>query len=117
MRPVVLREDGKDIHAWLTGLEIMPIADDPAFLHAAHEAKKHTGMDEMRLATLWQAVHSSRHCGSGELIEVGCASGGSGLLIALAQQHAGIAQRLTLVDTFAGIVKSGPMSFISGRAW
>lgn len=109
MRAVLIRDGDTEVRGWLTGLDIMPASSDGAFLVALGEVSPHTGIDEMRLAVLWQMVHASRHCGGGRLIEVGCGRGGSGLFIALAKEHAGIKDGLTLIDTFSGIVKSGEM--------
>lgn len=110
MRPVVLEDprSGDQTKAWLCSVEHMPLEGD-AFAEALAQATKLTGMDEMRLAVLWLAVRESRHCEAGELIEVGCGTGGSGLLIASAMKAADITEPLTLVDTFRGIVKSAAM--------
>lgn len=81
---------------------------DPAFLIAKDAASTHTGMDEFRLFQLWHFAAESAKLPAGELLEVGCAYGGSGLVIAASARRAGITDRITLCDTFRGLVKADP---------
>ncbi|WP_177324720.1 TylF/MycF/NovP-related O-methyltransferase [Pseudomonas sp. RL] len=81
-----------------------PWVNDSAFRHVYEAVRNHTLVDMMRLYELWTLV---RQLGDveGDFLEVGVWRGGSGCLMAMADQRKG--RSVFLADTFSGVVKAG----------
>ena len=75
--------------------------EDEAFKVAVRAIRPKTGMNLWKLFRLWHLTRQSLKLSEGDILEVGCAFGGTGCLIAAA---AGRVQT-HLCDTFRGLVK------------
>jgi O-methyltransferase len=86
-----------------------PWLTDAAFNAAYRRIRANTLVDLLRCYELWSLVRESAKLTAGDLLEVGVWRGGTGCLIATAAQRAGLRQTVFLCDTFAGVVKAGPL--------
>ena len=80
---------------------------DEAFFQVSKIAATRSGMDEFRMFQLWHMMGEAAKLPDGNILEVGCAFGGSGLVIAVRARIAGLTSAIILCDTFAGLVKTG----------
>lgn len=99
----IIDEQGGEAKGWIYAMPGMPRACDES-LDAIERASEASGMDEVRLASLWALVISSAACDEGDIIEVGCGRGGSGLVICKARSYGKINAGVSLYDTFRGLV-------------
>lgn len=81
-----------------------PWANDVRFLNIYEAVKKHTLVDIYRLYELWNLAAQLESI-EGDFLEVGVWRGGSGCLLAMADQRQG--RKVFLADTFTGVVKAG----------
>ncbi|KNX76791.1 methyltransferase [Pseudomonas sp. 250J] len=81
-----------------------PWHGDQAFVRALGLVQANTLVDKYRLYELWSLVRQLDGL-EGDFLEVGVWRGGSGCLLALANQRAG--RQVFLADTFSGVVKAG----------
>jgi len=82
----------------------MPWVNDAEFLAAHARVCEHTLVDLYRLYELWQLARQLDGV-EGDFLEVGVWRGGSGCLLGLASRRAD--RRISLADTFTGVVKVG----------
>lgn len=81
-----------------------PWLNDSEFREVYEAVCDHTLVDMMRLYELWTLVRQLGEV-EGDFLEVGVWRGGSGCLMAMADQRKG--RRVFLADTFSGVVKAG----------
>ena len=79
---------------------------DGGFAYASKIARERSGMDDFRMFQLWHMMGEAAKLPTGDVIEVGCAYGGSAFLIAVRARVAGVMDRIHLFDTFDGLVKA-----------
>ena len=80
---------------------------DEAFFATSKIAMTRSGMDEFRMFQLWHMVGEAAKLPDGDILEVGCAYGGSGFVIAVRAKLSKLTSEIHLCDTFAGLVKAG----------
>ena len=80
---------------------------DGAFHETSKIAATRSGMDEFRMWQLWHMMGEAAKLPDGDILEIGCALGGSGLIIAMRARIAKLTSQIHLCDTFAGLVKTG----------
>ena len=71
-------------------------------------AKQYSGMGEFRMFQLWHMMGQAAKLPEGEVLEVGCGFGGSGLMISFSARAHGVKEMIHLCDTFRGLVKADP---------
>ena len=86
-----------------------PWLADEAFLTTYHAIRPYTLVDWRRCWELWDLARNRLGHIAGDIIEVGTWRGGTGALLAKAASQARRPPNVFLCDTFAGIVKAGPM--------
>ena len=79
---------------------------DDAFARVSAIAATQSGMSEFSKYQLWHMMGEAAKLPSGDILEIGCASGGSGFMIASRAAADKVPARMWLVDTFDGLVKS-----------
>lgn len=82
------------------------ISTNDAFWGVYEVARRHSGMDLFRMYQLWSLMGQAAKLKSGDILEVGCASGGSGFVIASRARLSNCDGSVYLCDTFTGLVKS-----------
>jgi O-methyltransferase len=95
----------------LTKLRYAPWRRDDAFQRVWQAVQGHTLVEQERCYELWTLVHQGT---PGDILEVGVWRGGTGAILAAALNRVNPAARVTLADTFAGVVKAGPKD-VGGR--
>jgi O-methyltransferase len=86
-----------------------PWLSDEEFNRVYDLVKNNTLVDRYRCYELWQLVGEMTKIENGDLIEIGTWRGGTGALIGRKCQIERIPGVLYLCDTFAGVVKAGPL--------
>lgn len=84
-----------------------PWNKDPSFKQLHKRIQQSTLVDEYRCFELWEIVKQVAKLPEGDMIEIGVWRGGTGMLIAQQAKNCGMASRVFLCDTFAGVVKAG----------
>ena len=83
-----------------------PWYDDDEFRQVYDAVEGSTLVDQYKAYELWEQLGQLDHL-DGEVLEVGVWRGGTGVLMARRVQQLGMAARVLLCDTFAGVAKAG----------
>jgi O-methyltransferase len=107
--------DGVSHETILPNSTYAPWRDEKDFLDIYERAKPNTLVDIYRLFELWSLVRQRRNM-EGLILEIGVWKGGSGAIIASAD-NAATGSNILLVDTFEGVVKasSNDTRYINGE--